>query len=143
MRISHRPRIVNTKAFFGSHRAHARQADFVRMGAMMTPEERYTRMENLVHSIIEAQAHLSERQEKQENLIAEDRGAIRDLIVVSRSVIEAQKETDAIVKALGKKVDQLTEDVKALRETVREHEGKIEALIDTVDRIIRRDQPPS
>jgi hypothetical protein len=31
---------------------------------MMTPEERYTRLENLVQSTIEVQAHLSARQEK-------------------------------------------------------------------------------
>jgi hypothetical protein len=96
---------------------------------MMTPEERFTRMENLVHSIVEMQAELSqrhaeltERQVKQQILIEQDRTAIRDLITISRSLIEAQK---------------------GLQETVREHEGRIEALIDIVDRIIRRDQPPS
>jgi flagellar motility protein MotE (MotC chaperone) len=116
---------------------------FGRMETMMTPQERYTRMENLVHSVIEAQANLSERQEKQQKLVEEDRAAIRDLIAVSRSVIESQKQTQATLQVLAEKQARLTEDIKALQETVREHEGKIEALIDTVDRIIRRGQPPN
>ena len=109
----------------------------------MTPEERYTRLENLVQSTIEMQANLSEaqaklaeRQEKQQLLIDQDRAAIRDLIGISRSLIESQKQTDMKLKALS-------EEVRLLTETVRSHEGKIEALIDTVDRIIRRDQHPS
>jgi predicted nucleic acid-binding Zn-ribbon protein len=103
---------------------------------MMTPEEHMMMLMNLVQSVIESQGQLAEsqsqmaqRQAEQEKLVAADRAAIKDLIVVSRTLVDAQKE--------------LTADVKALRETVREHEGKIEALIDTVDRIIRRDAHPS
>ena len=84
----------------------------------------------------EMQAHLSARQEKQQILIDQDRVAIRDLISVSRSLVDSQKQTDA-------KLQVLAEEVRLLTETVRGHEGKIEALIDTVDRIIRRAQPPS
>ena len=64
----------------------------------MTPEERCTRLENLMQSVIEMQAHLSEtlsetqaqfserqdklaeRQEQQQILVEQDRAAIRDLI---------------------------------------------------------------
>jgi hypothetical protein len=80
---------------------------------------------------------------KQKTLIEEDRAALRDLITDSRTVIEAQKQTDAMVQALAQKLESLTQDIKALRDQVREHKGRIKALIDTVDRIIRRDQPPS
>ena len=55
-------------------------------------------MENLVHSIVEMQAELSqrhaeltERQVKQQILIEQDRTAIRDLITISRSLIEASE----------------------------------------------------
>src|SRR5579884_24192 len=109
------------------------------METPMTPEERFTKIENLMQTVVEAQAELAERQnvlaerqEKQQALVEQDRAAIRDLIVVSRTLIESQRETDVRLKALA-------EGIKELRETARENEGKIEALIDTVDRVIRRD----
>ena len=109
----------------------------------MTPEERFTRMENLLQSVVEMQAHLierqdklAERQEKHQLLIEQDRAAIRDLIAVSRTVVEAQQETAA-------KIDRLSEDIRLLWESSREDKGRLNALIDTVDRIIRRDHPQS
>ena len=105
------------------------------METPMTPEERYIKLENLMQTVIEAQAvfseqqaALTERQAGQASLIEQDQAAIRDLIAVSRTLVDAQVEIAA--------------KVKALTESVREHEGRIEALIDTVDRIIRRDDKP-
>jgi hypothetical protein len=124
---------------------------------MMTPEERYTRMENLMHSVVEMQAHLTgrqdklaeqqekfaeqqqklaERQEKHQVLIEQDRAAIRDLIAINRTVVESQQET-------ATKLNQVSENIRLLWETGREHKERLNALIDIVDRIIRRDHPPS
>ena len=115
----------------------------------MTPED-YTRMENLMQSIVETQAHLTqrqdklaerqdklaERQEKHQLMIEQDRAAIRDLIAVSRTVVESQQETAA-------KMNQDSEDIRLLWETVRENKDRLNALINIVDRIIRRDHPHS
>jgi len=83
----------------------------------MTPEERFTKMENLLATVIENQAK-------------HDAG-IRDLIAVSRTVVDSQKQTTA-------QIDALTSDISELRETQKATEDTLHALIETVDRIIRQ-----
>jgi hypothetical protein len=75
----------------------------------MTAEERFTKIENAIHSLIEAQAEHTAQIDKH-NV------AIRDLIVVSRTALTA---------------------VEGLK-TVQQHtDEKLNILIDTVDRIVR------
>jgi ABC-type transporter Mla subunit MlaD len=83
----------------------------------MTPEERFTKMENLLATVIENQAK-------------HDAG-IRDLIAVSRTVVDSQKQTTA-------QIDALTSDISELREAQKATEDTLHALIETVDRIIRQ-----
>jgi hypothetical protein len=75
----------------------------------MTPEERFTKIENLLSAV-------SENQAKHD-------AAIRDLIVVSRTTLTA--------------IAELREGDKELREAQKVTEEKLHVLIDTVDRIIR------
>jgi hypothetical protein len=82
----------------------------------MTTEERFTRIENTIQSLTEIQAR-------------HDAG-IRDLIVVSRTILESQKETTVQIQALASEVGQLREAQQATDE-------KLHILIETVDRIIR------
>ena len=104
----------------------------------MTPEERFTKMENLLATVIENQAK-------------HDAG-IRDLIAVSRTVVDSQKQTTAQINALTSDLSQLRgaiddlregqkelqEGQKELREAQKATEDKLHALIETVDRIIRQ-----
>ena len=104
----------------------------------MTAEERFTKMENLLATVIENQAK-------------HDAG-IRDLIAVSRTVVDSQKQTTARIDALTSDISELRgaiddlrqgqkdlqEGQKELREAQKATEDKLHALIETVDRIIRQ-----
>ena len=79
----------------------------------MTPEERFIKIENVLQTVSENQA--------------KNEAAIRDLIIVSRNIVDAQIRTDA--------------EIKELRESQKETNAKLNALIETVDKIIRRDNP--
>ena len=77
----------------------------------MTPEERFTKIENALQTLTDVQ-------------VKHDEG-IRQLITVSRTLVDAQLRTDA--------------QIKELREVQKHTDEKLNALIDTVDRIIRRE----
>jgi hypothetical protein len=83
---------------------------------MMTPEERFTKIENSLETVTENQAKHD--------------AAVQDLIRVSRALIESQVKTDVQIKELG-------ESIKGLRKAQKETDEKLHALIETVDRIIR------
>ena len=68
----------------------------------MTPEERFTKIENGIHAMTELQAR--------------NESAVRDLIAVSRTVLNA---------------------IDDLREAQKSTDEKLQILIETVDRIIR------
>jgi hypothetical protein len=78
----------------------------------MTPEERFTKIENLL-------ATLTENQLRHET-------AIRDLIVVSRTTLNS--------------IGELREAQKGLQEAQKLTDDKLHILIETVDRIIRNQQ---
>ena len=61
--------------------------------------------------------------------------AIRDLVVVSGTVLTSIREMSETHK---KDHDRLTAEIDRLREAQAETDGKLNILIDTVDRIIRR-----
>jgi hypothetical protein len=100
----------------------------------MTPEERLTRIENAIQSLTEIQAQ-------------HDAG-IRNLIVVSRALVDSQqtlvdsqKETTVQIQALESEMSQLRAGVDKMREAQQEAQQatdeKLHILIETVDRIIR------
>lgn len=101
----------------------------------MTPEEHFTTMQNLLQAMMEHQAKQQERIEKQteqidkhtlqiekhtEQIQKQNEG-IRDLVVVSRTVLNSIQELH---------------DVQAATD------GKLNILIDTVERIVRRRESP-
>jgi uncharacterized protein YlxW (UPF0749 family) len=108
----------------------------------MTPEERFTKIENAIYSLTEIQA--------------KHEGAIRDLILASRAVVDSQqglvdsqqglvdsqKKTTAQIQALASEISQLRARIDQMREAQQEAQqvtdDKLHALIDTVDRIIRQ-----
>jgi hypothetical protein len=104
----------------------------------MTPEERFTIMQNLLQAMMEHDAKQQERIEKQSEQIdkhteqiekhaeliqkhseqiEKQNAGIRDLIVVSRTVLNSVQE---------------------LRDAQAATDGKLNILIDTVERVIRR-----
>ena len=107
----------------------------------MTPEERFTKIENAIYSLTESQAR--------------HEGAIRDLILVSRTLVDSQRalvdsqsalvdsqrETTVQIQALASEMSRLRAGVDQMREAQQEAQhatnGKLHILIETVDRIIR------
>ena len=75
----------------------------------MTPEERLTRIEDAIQALIETQV-------KHET-------GIRDLIVVSRSLVDSQKEN--------------TTQIQELREAQRSTDTNLKTLIETVNQLSR------
>jgi hypothetical protein len=88
----------------------------------MTPEERLNRIENNI--------------DKQNE-------AIRSLIVVARTVLDSIRETrenhDADYKRLSTKIEEM---VAEMRESQAGTDEKLNILVETVDRIIRRENHP-
>ena len=86
----------------------------------MTPEERFTKIENAIQSLIETQSEHAAQIEKQN-------AGIRDLIVVSRTVLTSIQQLQTVQ-------DKMIEEV---REAQKHTDDKLNILIDTVDRIVR------
>jgi hypothetical protein len=87
----------------------------------MTPEERLTRIENILASVTESQVRhevdiekLKSWAEQHSRDIDKQNAGIRDLIVVSRTVLESQQRTDDQIRELTSKVNQLTENIDRL-----------------------------
>jgi ABC-type transporter Mla subunit MlaD len=111
----------------------------------MTPEERFTKIENALQAITENQAR--------------HESAIRDLIMVSRTLLDSQKETSTQIQGITGQIqgvtgqmqgmtDQFQElrdaqmrtdaEIRELRDAQKHTDEKLNALIETVDRIIKR-----
>jgi hypothetical protein len=88
----------------------------------MRPEEWYTKVENSINAVIAVQA--------------QHEVEIRELVAVSFT--QAQN-----LGILAENIGVLVHKVDTLSDIVRDHEGKIDALIDTVDRIVRHGERPS
>ena len=87
----------------------------------MTPEERFNRIENLF--------------EKVGQDIDKHNEAISSLIVVGRTCLDSIKE-------LREDHKRVTADIDKMREAQSVTEEKLNILIDTVDRVIRRENRP-
>ena len=77
----------------------------------MNAEERLTRIENSIQALVEVQSRHELQLEKQS-------AGIRDLIVVSRTVVDAQLAADKTMNRLAGTVDQLADTVDRLAKTV-------------------------
>lgn len=89
----------------------------------MTPEERFIKLENLLATVTE-------------NQLRHD-AAIRDLIVVSRTTLNAVDELREGQRGLQESHRKLQESQIELQEKQKVTEEKLHILIETVDRIIR------
>lgn len=126
--------------------------------AHMTPEERFTKIENLLAAISEHQASFDERQAwfDQRQASFDQRQASFDQRQVrfdERQALHAEqsarhdeeiREIREIQKAAGIAFLKLTETQHKISKALRDLAAKQELLTETVDRIVRnRDQPPS
>jgi hypothetical protein len=118
----------------------------------MTPEERFTKMENLLHGMMEHQSRQQEHLDKQSAEINKQNAGIRDLVVVSRMILSDVEKLatshDGVLQAfltsqkeVTRQILENTEQIKELRKAQAEAQAatdeKLNILIDTVDRIIR------
>ena len=96
----------------------------------MTPEERWTKIENALQYASELNARAAERLDKHDERLAQhestvekQNAGIRDLIVVSRTFLESQKQASA--------------QIQELRQAQHATGEKLNTLIDTVDRFLK------
>jgi uncharacterized coiled-coil DUF342 family protein len=96
----------------------------------MTPEERLTRIENAIQALTEVQAKhdtqiagLTVQVGDLTTQVEKQNAGIRDLIVVSRTLIDSQKET--------------TTQIQEFREAQQATDAKLNALIETVNQLTR------
>ncbi|MBI2149436.1 MAG: hypothetical protein HYU27_02370 [Acidobacteria bacterium] len=89
----------------------------------MTPEERFTKIENAIQALTETQA-------RHETQIEKQNAGIRDLIVVSRTLLDSQKEVST-------QVQQVANQIQELRLAQKDTDERLNALITTVDRFIQ------
>jgi hypothetical protein len=104
----------------------------------MDPEQRLTRIENTLEFISRTQAehaaHMAEhaaQMAKQAAEMEKHSAAIRDLIVVSRTCLDSIQE-------MRDSQREVTAQIKELRTAQAFTDEKLNILIDTVDRIIRK-----
>ena len=93
----------------------------------MTPEERIERMEKTLDRHIEFGG----------TQIDKYNAAIRDLVIVSRALVDSQTQTSAQIKELREAQKDTNAEIKELREAQSDTDVKLKALIDTVDKIVR------
>ena len=77
----------------------------------MTSEERWVRIENALQTVAERQVLNEVQTEK-------NTAAIRDLIAISRTLIDSQRETDVRLKILTEDLDKLQISVDKLQISV-------------------------
>jgi hypothetical protein len=110
----------------------------------MTPEERFTTIENLLAALTESQVRNEAQIAAHNTAIEQQNAGIRDLIAASRTLVDAQMKTTAQIEAVTSNIDLLSQSQKELRDEMRETqkatEDKLHALIETVDRLIRSQQ---
>lgn len=96
----------------------------------MTPEERFTKIENLLAALTESQVRHDAIIDKQSAAIEKQHEGLQQLVLVSRTLIDSQLKVTAQISALSAEIDKLKDRQQAT-------DDKLHALIETVDRIIR------
>ena len=112
----------------------------------MTPEERFTRIENVLQTMVEHQAKQQEQLDKhsdqierQSAQIDKQNSGIRDLTLVSRTVLTSIQEIHHVQR---QDHAEWNSQMKNLREAQAATDEKLNILIDTVERVVRRRQLP-
>jgi hypothetical protein len=105
----------------------------------MTPEERFNKIEQLLYTTAEQHARQQEQLGKFGQEIEKQNEGIRSLIVVARTSLDSFKE---VREQRRKDNEEWAEKMKDLRETQAEIGEKLNILIATVDRLIRRENHP-
>ena len=102
----------------------------------VTPEERFAKIESILQATVEKHVLLQEQQERQQaqlgafgQEIEKQNDGIRSLIVVARTCLDSIKEMRERHDA----------DYQKLLESQAITDEKLHILIDTVDRVIRRE----
>ena len=98
----------------------------------MTPEQRFERIERNIEDITQRQKDASAEIERQNE-------GIKSLIVVARTCLDSFKELPAVQdKGIEETRELHRRMIEEVRELHKHTDEKLNILIDTVDRIIRR-----
>jgi hypothetical protein len=91
-------------------------------GGMMTPEELFMKIENALKHAAEIQAHQAEIQARQAESIARNEAAIRDLIAVSRTLVDTAKLHSEQIAALDNEWNEKLKKAEEARERDRQRD---------------------
>ena len=96
----------------------------------MPPEERFQKIENLLHAMTERQAYHEEALARHDEAVARNdaqiekqNAGIQDLIRVSRALIDSQTQAWDAIRAVSERVDRLTEDVNRFLKGLQKPNG--------------------
>jgi len=89
----------------------------------MKPEERFIRIENALHAIVETQARYEAQFVKHSAIVEKQNAGIRDLVVVSRTLVDAQQAADKTIQQLIRTVDRLANTVDTLVKSFQKPNG--------------------
>ena|SRR5438552_12730724 len=108
----------------------------------MTPEERFTKIENALSAVADYQARQAAEMEELRAMHKVLTLALSKTAEIQQASAkefrEEMKEFREEMKEFREGMKEFREGMKELRETQRATEEKLNALIDTVDRIIRQ-----
>lgn len=105
----------------------------------MTPEERLDGIEHVLQAAATQQARQQDQLGTFGKEIEKQNDGIRNLIVVARTCLDSIKELRENQRVDH---DRLAADIDKLREAQSVTDEKLKILVDTVDRIIRRNNHP-
>jgi hypothetical protein len=102
-------------------------------GGMMTPEERFTKIENALQHSAEIMAQLTVSTTRNE-------AAIRDLIVISRTLVDAQKLYEQRTASLEERTTNLKERIPSFEERILGFEERLNAAFERTEDARKRGQ---
>lgn len=116
----------------------------------MTPEERFIRIENALGAMAERQVAHDMQLETIETQIEKNTAGIRELITVSRTLVDHEQVIDGKLNALidtvermGIKVDKLTDTVDRMATNIDMLATKIDTLSDSLQAFLKGWQKPN
>lgn len=99
-------------------------------GGIMTPEEQFMKIENALRHAAEIQAQHAEAIAQHAGAIAQDQAAIRDLIAVSRTLLDTAKLHSEQIAASNVRLNDVFDRAEEERRTDRkEFDTKLSALL--------------
>jgi hypothetical protein len=104
----------------------------------MTPEERFTKIENALSYCVEIQKHMDSNLARHEAEIEKVTAGVRDLVIVSRTLIDAQKDSAARAERMERLNEESRQRFEEFRQKSEEFRQKSEESRQKFEEDLRR-----